>query len=99
MKSYSIWHKVDVPNYKSNKSYGANSYSKDEVFVGSGRRNSYKFANIETKKSFRVDEKYGPIIVFELYLDGDLIREALFKSNDSGKIFDFIKYINHYKTT
>lgn len=72
-RSYPIWTKVEACIYKSDKSFGAKDTSSQEIFVGTGPKNSHKIAEICTTK-----REHGDEIVFKFSLDGEVLKTIRF---------------------
>ena len=70
-RQWKIFNKVFTPEYKSNyaKSYGTNTFTISDIYIGSSKTNSFPFLKHETK----VYEKDGKW-VFEFYVDGEILK-------------------------
>jgi len=67
-----FWMTVTSCKYKSNKSFGASDDCKLESYTGSSVNNSSLLATIEWSKKV-----YDKIMVFNLYIDGELIKQNI----------------------
>ena len=76
--SYSkpIWIAVTSCKYKNSPSFGAVNDCKMEVRTGSSSSNSHELGTIEVAKKV-----YDEMIVFNLYLDGKLIKQNVHLNN------------------
>lgn len=77
MKSSAIYHKVDVQGRKSDRSYGADTRSVDEIRVGSSASNSHILGRVTVEKN--VEES---TITFTLFLDGRRTKRMIFENNN-----------------
>ena len=74
-RQWKIFNKVFTPEYKNNyaKSYGTNSFTISDIYIGSSKTNSFPFVKHETK-TFKQNGDY----VFQFFVDGELIKEKLY---------------------
>ena len=70
-RQWKIFNKVFTPEYKNNyaKSYGTNTFTISDIYIGSSKTNSFPFLKHETK----VYEKDGKW-VFKFYVDGEILK-------------------------
>lgn len=47
MRQYPIWLNINSCAYKGSKSYGIKKHGEQTIYVGSGSKNSHKFADVE----------------------------------------------------
>ena len=75
-KQFKIYNKVYAPDYKNtgSKSYGANTFTTTDIVIGSSKVNSFDFVSHETKTFI----KENGLRVFQFFVDGELIKEALY---------------------
>jgi len=75
-KQFKIYNKVHAPDYKDTgrKSYGSNSFTSTDIVIGSSKVNSFDFVSHETKTF----TKENGVRVFQFFVDGELIKEALY---------------------
>ena len=75
-KQFKIYNKVYTPDYKDTgrKSYGSNSFTSTDIVIGSSKVNSFDFVSHETKTFI----KENGVRVFQFFVDGELIKEALY---------------------
>tara|TARA_R100000656_G_scaffold79845_1_gene58629 strand:- start:137 stop:457 length:321 start_codon:yes stop_codon:yes gene_type:complete len=74
MPSYPIWNEIKSCLYKKDKSYGIRQHNMIKSFIGTSKKNSHEFAEIE----FNVRETpQGKL--FQLLIDDNVIKTALFK--------------------
>ena len=76
MRQYKIYNQVNSPDYKQpfNKSFGANSYTKTKVFVGTSSTNSFKFLDHGTQLTHQDDG----LMRFDFMIDGNIVKTALY---------------------
>ena len=79
MKSSAIYHKVDIPTRKSDRSYGADDYSVDEIRVGSSASNSHTLGTVTVRKEMSMGE-----VRFYLSVDGTCIKKSVFDDKGNG---------------
>jgi hypothetical protein len=85
--SYPIWNTVEACIYGGSKSWGARDKCNVNVNVGSSATYSNHFVeHTTTKKEIEKD-----IFEFRFYVDGVLIKRAIFNKKD--KSFKFIKIV------
>tara|TARA_R100000781_G_scaffold109261_1_gene74149 strand:+ start:884 stop:1162 length:279 start_codon:yes stop_codon:yes gene_type:complete len=73
MKQYPIWNKTRSNAYKnSDKSHGANDYTKTDILIGTSSRNSHFFISHETRVF--TDDNGGK--KFEFLIDGVVVKQA-----------------------
>jgi hypothetical protein len=75
-RSKSIWNKVTSCKYQSDKSFGAHNDCSIETFTGSSSSNSHLLCKFEIRKKI-----YDKIIVFNAYIDLELIKQTIFENN------------------
>lgn len=79
MKQYPIWNKTISNVYKnSDKSYGADDYTKTDVLIGTSSRNSHFFISHETRV-FTDDDGNKK---FEFLVDNEVIKIAYLRKGD-----------------
>ena len=72
MKSYPIWTQITACNYKSSKSFGSLETSEQNIYVGTGPRNSNHFAKIVTTKRNLGDNTH-----FKISMDNQILKEFI----------------------
>jgi len=89
MRQYPIW--VDMVNnsYNSSKSYGVNDYNIQNVKIGTSSRNSFDFAKIEMGVADNDNKK-----TYSLYVDGELIKQAVYNLKTKEMELEDIKTSN-----
>ena len=89
MRQYPIW--VDMVNnsYNSSKSYGVNDYNIQNVKIGTSSRNSFNFAKIEMGVADSDNKK-----TYSLYVDGELIKQAVYNLKTKEMELEDIKTSN-----
>jgi len=89
MRQYPIW--VDMVNnsYNSSKSYGVSDYNIQHVKVGTSSRNSFDFAKIEMGVADSDNKK-----TYSLYVDGELIKQAVYNLKTKEMELEDIKTSN-----
>ena len=75
--NYSIWHDVKACHYKSNKSYGGISESKEIIYIGSSATYSEEHCRILTTKRNYQDKKYGDCHIFSTSIDGIILKQSI----------------------
>ena len=88
-RSKSIWHDVTACNYNSSKSYGNHNESNETIYVGSSANNSHFQCTVRTRKRFFNHHKYGQVVCFTTYVDGNPLVKTYFKDN-KGRAGEFI---------
>jgi hypothetical protein len=89
IKQYPIWHEVQACHYQSSKSYGGMNNSVDKICVGNGNSNSIELATVATTR--RLIEVDGERMVsFHLKVDGQTIKEALFKRDEKDRATELV---------
>jgi len=85
MKSSAIYHRVVVEGRQSDRSYGADTRSVDEIRVGSSASNSHTLGTVTVDKVIYEDR-----IQFTLFLDGNATKRMIFKNNNgvAGELID-----------
>ena len=79
MRQYPIWNNTTSNAYKnSDKSHGANDYTKTDVLIGTSSRNSHSFVSHETRV-FTDDDGNK---IFEFLLDGNVVKSAFLKKGE-----------------
>jgi len=69
-----IWNEVTSCSYAKAPSWGGNNNVSQKTYVGTGSSNSELLAEIEVSKKI-----YENHVVFNFYLDGELVRQNIFK--------------------
>ena len=76
-------------SYNSSKSYGVNDYNIQNVKVGTSSRNSFDFAKIEMGVANSDNKK-----TYSLYVDGELIKQAVYNLKTKEMELEDIKTSN-----
>ena len=95
-RSKSIWHDVTACNYNSSKSYGNHNESNETIYVGSSASNSYFQCTVRTRKRFFNHHKYGQVVCFTTFVDGNPLVKTYFKDNN-GRAGEFINKHSVFK--
>lgn len=92
MKSSAIYHRVVVEGRQSDRSYGADTRSVDEIRVGSSASNSHTLGTIGVQK-----REQGDKIVFTLHVDHIPVKNMVFENNKgrAGKLIESNDLYNH----
>jgi len=89
MKQYPIWNNTTSNAYKnSDKSHGANDFTKTDVLIGTSSRNSYDFVSHETK--VLTDDNGNK--TFQFLIDGKIFKEATLIKGRKEIIFSPLHY-------
>lgn len=76
MRSYPIWIDVQACIYKGSKSYGARDTNNQNIYIGTGAKNSHHLANVCTTRK----ELSNGDISFRLYVDNVVVKEIVLDS-------------------
>tara|TARA_R110000772_G_scaffold56853_2_gene129178 strand:- start:46 stop:315 length:270 start_codon:yes stop_codon:yes gene_type:complete len=74
-RSYPIWCDTTNNSYTADKSYGAKTYTKTDVLIGSSSKNSHHFVSHET----RVYNDDNGDKMFEFLIDTTVVKRAILK--------------------
>ena len=74
-RQWKIFNKVFTPEYKNNyaKSYGTNTFTISDIYIGSSKTNSFPFVKHETKTYEENGQRF-----FEFYVDDKLIKKVTY---------------------
>mgnify|MGYP003632895552 CR=1 FL=1 len=77
-RSYPIWNRITACIYNSPKSYGVKEIGDTEILVGSSGSNSHTLGKVRTRKL-----NISPwLVAFRLSVDGVLVKEMVFNTQD-----------------
>ena len=88
-RQYPIW--VDMVNnsYNSSKSYGVKDFAIQHIKIGTCSRNSFDFAKLELGVADSDNKK-----TYSLYVDGELIKQAVYNLKTKEMELEDIKTSN-----
>ena len=89
MRQYPIWVDMNNNSYNSSKSFGVRDFAIQHVKVGTSSRNSYHFAKIEMGVADSDNKK-----TYSLYVDGELIKQAVYNLKTKEMELEDIKTSN-----
>ena len=79
MRQYPIWLDISSCVYSAAKSYGIKKHGEQTIYVGSGKKNSHKFADIELTCKERQVENFKPKFrEFVLKVDGEVVKRMTY---------------------
>lgn len=83
MRQYPIWLDIKSCVYSGSKSYGIKKHGEQTIYVGSGAKNSHKFADVEMTCKERQFADYKPRYrEFTLKVDGEIVKRMTYDMKD-----------------